>query len=237
MIISPADPNLFYVSDGSRLYRSDNRGVTWLQPNETFASGFTITGVGADPFDANVIVMALSGTRGVYRSNDRGLSWSPVNSGLPFIEPTEVAFATDVPGRLYLAFRGKGVYRSEDRGDSWAPFALSDQTFDELEVAPSDSTWLYGRAGTTLYFRDPALGDWQSATTVPTRPVLDLTVDAADALTAYLGVDHSGVAGETGGVYKTADGGRTWRSSPASSTPTTWWRWPPTPRSRARSTR
>ena len=98
--------------------------MTWHQPNETFASGFSITGVDADPFDANVIVMALSGTRGVYRSSDRGLTWSPVYSGLPFIEPTEVVFARDVPGRLYLAFRGRGVYRSDDKGDSWAPFAL-----------------------------------------------------------------------------------------------------------------
>ena len=94
------------------------------------------------------------------------------------------------------------------------PFALGGQTFDELEAAPSDSRHLYGRAGTALYFRDPAQGDWQSATTAPARPVLDLTVDAGDALTAYLGVDHSGVAGETGGVYKTSDGGRTWARVP-----------------------
>jgi photosystem II stability/assembly factor-like uncharacterized protein len=214
MIISPSDPNLFYLSDGQRLFRSDNRGVTWFQPNETFASGFTIMGVDADPFDANVIVMALSGTRGVYRSSDRGLTWSPVNEGLPFIEPTEVVFAKDVPGRLYLAFRERGVYRSDDRGDSWAPFALGDQTFDELEAAPSDSTRFYGRAGTALFYRDPALGDWQSAATLPTRPALDLTVDSADALTAWLGVDHSGTAGEAGGVYKTTDGGRNWARLP-----------------------
>ena len=44
--------------------------------------------------------------------------------------------------------------------------------------------------------------------------MLDLTVDAGDALTAWLGVDHSGVAGETGGVYKTTDGGRSWTRVP-----------------------
>ena len=137
--------------------------------------------------------MALSGTRGVYRSSDRGLTWSPVYSGLPFIEPTEVAFARDVPGRLYLALRGRGRLPLGRQGRLVG--AVRAQRPD-LRRAGGGAVGLAVTStavpAPTLYFRDPALGDWQSATTVPTRPVLDLAIDAGDPLVAYAGVDHPG---------------------------------------------
>ena len=48
----------------------------------------------------------------------------------------------------------------------------------------------------------------------PAGPVLCLTVDWADPRVAYAGVDHPGVAGGIGGIYRTTDGGATWTRLP-----------------------
>jgi photosystem II stability/assembly factor-like uncharacterized protein len=76
------------------------------------------------------LYVAIS-TGGVYRSDDRGLSWRPRNQGIraPFLPEGhqypefgqcvhKVAPDPATPGRLYLQHHW-GVYRSDDAGDSW----------------------------------------------------------------------------------------------------------------------
>ncbi len=205
-----ADPSLYFVTSGDGLFRSTNQGVSWSEPAPSFDAGTQVVAVDADPFDANVLLASLAGSRGTFRSTDRGLSWSHVDADLPLAEPTDISFARNVPGRVYASFNGKGIYRSESRGDSWAAHGLNGQTVDEVEPAPSNSAYVYSRVAGGIQFFDPAIGSWQSATTNPARPALDMAVDALVPTTAYAGVDHSGASGETGGLYRTTDGGRHW---------------------------
>ena len=205
------DPSLLYVGSNDGVYRSENGGVTWsFWTDPTSGPSDQTRGLEADPFDVNTVLVSLDGSKGVYRSTDRGATWIGVNAGLPFFETTDLAFARDVPGRVYLSLNLSGIYRSENKGDTWAPFGLNGQTVNVVAPAPSNSAYVYAATGATSYFLDPAVGSWTMATTNPGHAILSLAVDANDPKTAYAGVDHPGTGGDTGGLYKTTDGGRTW---------------------------
>ncbi len=212
---SAMNPDLWYVTVNGRLYRSETRGVTWSETAPTFDPTYTYVAYDVDPFNGNTVIAALNGSRGVYRSTDRGSTWSPAYTGLPVTEPTTIAFAKDVSGRVYAAFTSKGVYVSPDSGITWSSYGLSTQTVSLLAPAPSDSNYLYGYSGGVIQFRDPGVGTWQAATTNPLHTVYSLAVDATNPMVAYAGCDHPGTGGETGGIYKTIDGGRNWTRIPS----------------------
>ncbi|NHC12322.1 WD40/YVTN/BNR-like repeat-containing protein [Motilibacter deserti] len=82
------------------------------------------------PVEPDRVLVAMS-TGGVYRSADRGKSWTAANRGisaafLPEPEPEfgqcvhKVAFSPGRPEQLFAQNHG-GVFRSDDEGTTWAP--------------------------------------------------------------------------------------------------------------------
>lgn len=138
---SPADGGVVWAgTQPSALFRSDDRGETfelvrslWDHPHrpewEAGFGGQAIHTIVPHPTDPDVVTVAMS-TGGVYRSDDRGASWTPRNRGivtsfLPNEEPPEfgqcvhkVAIDAGDPDRLYAQNHG-GVFRSDDGGGSW----------------------------------------------------------------------------------------------------------------------
>ena len=65
-------------------------------------------------------VYAGSFGMGVFRSEDRGQSWTAANAGLT--DPFILSLATGPNGMIYAGtFRG-GVFRTKDGGKSWETF-------------------------------------------------------------------------------------------------------------------
>ncbi len=208
-IISAADPDLYLiVASHSGLLRSDNRGLTWslITPPSTF--GWALDAVDADPNDSDVM-LAVDAAGELHRTTDGGQTWTLIDTSFA----GALAFAHDVAGRVYRA-ASSGIARSDDGGATWG-VAAGPTWMDVLEPAPSDSRYVYATDswGGSVYFLDPG-GLWQTATTSPDKPVLSLAVEWTDPSTAYAGADHPGTAGETGGIYKTSDGGRGWARIP-----------------------
>ncbi len=189
------DGELWLGGDPGVLFRSDDKGVTW-EPNRALlehetrerwgpgAGGMCLHSINVDPNDANRLVIGISAA-GVFRSDDAGESWEPVNKGtaadfLPEPYPDvgqcvhKVLVHPRQPDRLWQQ-NHCGVYRSDDRGTSW----------ERLD-------------GNGL----------------PSGFGFPLMLDPRDPDTAYVipeqGADNRVVAEGRLGVFRTRDGGASW---------------------------
>ncbi|MGE5499863.1 MAG: T9SS type A sorting domain-containing protein [Syntrophothermus sp.] len=102
---------------GSKLYRSTNFGVNWLEID--FPSTSIISTLFAVPGPSGVTYL-IAGTEhdGIYRSNDNGKSWVHIITGLTHMRVT--AFAADTANKIIYTCTGDGgVFRSANYGDIW----------------------------------------------------------------------------------------------------------------------
>lgn len=108
------------------------------------------------PESARVLYVAGFG-RGVFRSDNGGLSWSLKNKGLPEVEPFAWRLTQDRDGTLYVVLArrsedgsiGNGLdgalYRSSDRAETWEKVTLPEGVNgpNGLTVDPQDPRRLY----------------------------------------------------------------------------------------------
>lgn len=138
-VAAATDGRLYAGIDPAGLFYSDDDGESWhavdsLNEHLTTArweparGGFSVHSIQVDPRNPRAIWVAVS-AGGVYRSVDRGLSWTPCNRGIP--APNLPGTAPDVghnvhrllmhplkPERLYRQCY-QGTWRSDDGGQSW----------------------------------------------------------------------------------------------------------------------
>jgi len=176
--LDPADPNAVWVGTGDKngggcagyfgqgVYLSEDGGETWNARNGSDASAMPLSVVNAvaiQPTDSNVILVGGSGScsasgglgnPGVYRSADRGLTWTQVlNSNVE-----DLVF---VPGTstVYAGLVGTGVSKSTDGGATWNDSSsglTASGTRMRVAMAPSDSHVMYvltGRSAGSRLFR------------------------------------------------------------------------------------
>jgi photosystem II stability/assembly factor-like uncharacterized protein len=143
--ISPLDGDLYYAgTDDGRVWRSQNAGGTW----EEISSGLPVrwvTRVTADRFDSQVVYATLSGyaldehLAHVYRSADRGTTWTPIDANLPDAPVNDLQVDASDPYTLFVA-TDVGVWATRNGGASWFPLGdgMPLQTVFDLTLhAPS----------------------------------------------------------------------------------------------------
>ena len=141
-----------------------------------------------------------------------------------------VLAVTGVPGEpnhFYFGAVNGGVWESHDAGRTWAPIFDSVQvgSLGALAVAPSDPKVIYAGTGEADMRSDIAQGigvfgsvdggrSWQSIGLEDSQQIGRILVDPTDpkvVLVAALG--HPYGSNETRGVFRSIDGGRTWKRS------------------------
>ena len=191
----PDDPYTFLAGyTGGGVFRSDDAGHHWTPITDGFLDAGAVGAVAVAESDPNVIYVGTGSTcirgnisvgRGVYRSTDRGATWSFI--GLPESGAIgEIVVDPRDPDRVFVAALGhpfgrneeRGVFRSRDGGATWENVLfLSDSTGAvALAMDPSNPRVLYA-------------GMWRAE-----RKPWTLISGGAE-----------------GGVYKSVDGGDTWR--------------------------
>ncbi|MGH9476356.1 MAG: WD40/YVTN/BNR-like repeat-containing protein [Terriglobales bacterium] len=154
------------------------------------------------------------------------LQWRSIG---PYVGGRVVAVAgvPSNPRLYYMGTVGGGVWKTEDAGLTWT--VLTDKTramapsIGALAVAPSNPRILYAGTGETDIRNDMFTGDgifrsddggksWTYAGLADTHTTSALIVDPSHPDVVYAAsMGHVFVPGPNRGVYKTTDGGKTWK--------------------------
>uniref|UniRef100_A0A832I0R7 T9SS type A sorting domain-containing protein n=1 Tax=Eiseniibacteriota bacterium TaxID=2212470 RepID=A0A832I0R7_UNCEI len=191
--MNPLNHNVLLVGS-HRVYRSTNNGLSYsiVSPNLTtdpvaqVVYG-TITTLAISPADTNTYYAGTDDGQ-VWRSTDRGGSWSNVSGALPDRYVTRVVADPVDPAVVYVTLSGFGlderlahVYRSPDRGDTWTSIAgnLPDIPANDLIVDPADPQTLFLATDVGVYAtRNGGAGWFPLGAGMPAQTVFDLTFHA-----------------------------------------------------------
>ena len=146
--IDPTDSQTIYAGTyGGGVFKSTDGAENWIDPNT--GSNFhnkRIHSLAIDPLRSHFIYAGAS--EGVFKSVNRGLSWTPANSGLT----SENIYVIQVDKRasqiLYVGTTTGGVFQSMDFAQCWQPMndGLTNTGIRTLTQDPQNSNIMY--AGT-----------------------------------------------------------------------------------------
>jgi len=178
---------------------------------------------------------------GVWKTDDAGRTWRPIFDGQPTQSIGAIAVAPSSPETIYVGSGegllrpdlsvGNGMYRSPDGGRTWSHLGLDDaQQIPQLAVDPHDARRVfaavlghpYGPSETRGIYRSVDGGaSWQrvlykDADTGGSAVLIDPShpeIVYAGLWQARLGPweDKNEFNGTGGGLFKSTDGGTTWR--------------------------
>ena len=158
LTVDPADSNVVYAGGAGGLFRSDDGGSAWRE----LPVGTDVKDLAIDPRQP-AILYVLRLLKGVFKSTDRGATWSLVWKGpgdYPFLEILTIDPAA---GDLYAIERSSGLYRSTDGGASWTQ-TLPIYRLQAVAVDGQSSGRVYAatRSG-GVYRSDDRGGTWAAA--------------------------------------------------------------------------
>jgi photosystem II stability/assembly factor-like uncharacterized protein len=207
LALDPVHPGTIYVGTRSSVFKTTDAGFHWVGPTSGL-SNLVVFDLALEPNSTNTLYAASAG---LYKWNQDAGSWRLVEAGQAF----SVAVDQREPSHIYAA--GLAFHVSEDRGETWTrivpvPFGI---VYTSVAVDPFDSDTLY--LGTCCGLRGLSLGVLKSrdrgrtwteksvGLTPVSRRIQDLVLDPRIPGLVY--------AGTAGGVFKSTDGGETWKAS------------------------
>ncbi len=236
--LDPTDPSTLYVSTMGGIWKSTDRGKTFVDlhnglPAYGYASGAALhanafSAIKISPFDRNVIYIgAGSNTKWRtkpdylvmgYRSLDGGKSWSPLGlTGGPVLSKgystAEIAVGSKDGNTVYYAGMN-GIFKSVDGGGSWSKIAdsrLQDHVM-AIDAVKDNPSIVYAAKGMNSG-SDATYGLYKSIDAGNSWTKMNPGGAANARVMEFRITDDSGqtiyaMFGST--IYKTADGGTTW---------------------------
>jgi len=207
LAIDPSHPWRIYAAGGNLLgvLRSADDGATWTRlANEM--SAHDVRALAVDPVTSAVYAAAApTAPQRVYRSLDGGDTWTGMGSSLPVTWPSTFAFHPRRPAVVYLGSLA-GVWKSTNRGKTWASSSggIVSTWASALAVAPSEPRVVYAGVSYAGVFKSTSRGEtWGPLASLNVGPISALVVDPTTATTVFAGTDR--------GIFRSRDGGKTWR--------------------------
>ena len=179
---------------------------------------------------------------GVWKSDDYGRTWSPIFDGQPTQSIGAIAVALSDPNIIYVGSGeglarpdlsvGDGVYKSTDAGKTWTHLGLrNSQGIPALAVDPRNPNRVFAAALGHPYGANEERGiylstdggqNWQKVLSKDANVGgSDVQIDPSNPEIVYASLwevrlgpweDGNQYSGAGGGVFKSADGGKTWRA-------------------------
>jgi photosystem II stability/assembly factor-like uncharacterized protein len=178
---------------------------------------------------------------GVWKSDDYGRTWNPIFDDQPTQSIGAIALAPSNPNLIYVASGeglqrpdlsvGDGIYKSTDAGKTWTHLGLRDgQQIPALAIDPRNPDRVFAAVLGHPYGANSERGIFRSEDGGASwKKVLykdentggsDVEVDPSNPDVVYAGMwqsrngpweDNNAFAGTNGGLFKSTDGGNTWR--------------------------
>jgi len=178
---------------------------------------------------------------GVWKSNDYGRTWNPIFDSQPTQSIGALAVAPSDPNIIYVGSGeglhrpdlsvGNGIYKSTDAGKTWAHLGLTDaQQIPALAIDPHDPNRVFAAVLGHPYGPSVERGIFRSSDGgVTWQKVLykdentggsDIEMDPSNPNVLYAALwearegpweDNNIFSGTGGGLFKSIDGGNTWK--------------------------
>ena len=201
-------------------------------------TGGRVHDIEVDPTNPSTIYVA-SASGGIWKTTNKGTFWAPIFEGLPdntfgdlaivASDPLIIWAGTGEQNNRQSSSWGGGVYRSTDGGTTWTHVGLTEtRSIGRVRAHPSDANVAYVAAVGNLWKPSAERGvfkttdggrTWTKSLYVDTLTgATDLAMDPRDPNVLYAATYQRlrSAFGFNGGgpgsaIYKTTDGGATWR--------------------------
>ncbi len=151
----PKDPNILYAGIKGGVCITNNAGERW-SPTSGFNPFSNVNTIIISPQDPTVLY-AGTGSEGVYKSTNGGVSWKDINTGLDVLSVLTLSLDPSNPEHLvagtynavsptdlYVGGVYGGIFYSLDGGNSWkAAKSLSSLTVFQLARLPQNPAVIY----------------------------------------------------------------------------------------------
>ena len=203
--MNPSNPNVLLVGS-QRVYRTTDGGTAYAaisgdlstNPVASLVYG-TLTTLAIAAPDTNQYYAGTDDGK-VWRSLNRGASWTDISAGLPQRYVTRVTPDPVTVNRVYVTLSGFGtdehlahVYRSDDAGTSWTSLAsnLPDAPANDLVVDPDDNQTLYLATDVGVYAsRNAGAGWYPLGSGMPVQVIADLTLYSNSGTRRLIAATH-----------------------------------------------
>jgi photosystem II stability/assembly factor-like uncharacterized protein len=146
--IDPSDNNIMYVVNGSSIFKSTDRGLTFTN---SYVATTSINSLTVHSTNSNIVYVATAGTNGeVLKSTDGGVTFTSISTGLPDLSKNVIKHQGGHSLNPLYVGTTLGVYYRDDSMTSWQPFDnnLPNVSVEDLEINTVDKKLIaatYGR--------------------------------------------------------------------------------------------
>jgi len=191
---STKDGNIFAGTNQAGVFKSTDKGITWLNCSSPELINSTIHYLVIDSND----VIYVASSEGLFKSFNHGENWFRMINGLPFPYSSYQSISVGNDG---LSFAGySGIFRSLDYGFSWS-FSGLDSCFVWIIKIFKDSIVVAGTFNYGPFISTDRGETWNSINDgLNQNQIIGLAISSTGSL----------LVGVTGGVYRSIDWGNSW---------------------------